>query len=178
MDFFQHTIADCCNQDHTLLISVMIHWFKWSLCTLNADVDLIDESISCNNIQQLLKAWCLSVPERHVQQQMRSLDPIICSTTYMINCDRPCTQTNFTSQSFIKTGISVIIFSAIWVNFLGCNISKEMVSTHFFLGCNISKQMVSTLGTIVLLKLKNKNQLKTNTNGTGSMQTRVYLTTR
>lgn len=166
MDFFQHTIADCCNQDHTLLISVMIHWLKWSLCTLNADVDLIDESISCNNIQQLLKAWCLSVPERHVQQQMRSLDPIICSTTYMINCDRPCTQTNLTSQNLkfsIKTGISVIIFSAIWVNFLGCNISK---------------QMVSTLGTIVLLKLKNKNQLKTNTNGTGSMQTRVYLTTR
>lgn len=166
MDFFQHTIADCCNQDHTLLISVMIHWLKWSLCTLNADVDLIDESISCNNIQQLLKAWCLSVPERHVQQQMRSLDPIICSTTYMINCDRPCTQTNFTSQNLkfsIKTGISVTIFSAIWVNFLGCNISK---------------QMVSTLGTIVLLKLKNKNQLKTNTNGTGSMQTRVYLTTR
>ena len=97
---------------------------------------------------------------------MRSLDPIICSTTYMINCDRPCTQTNFTSQNLkfsIKTGISVIIFPAIWVNFLGCNISK---------------QMVSTLGTIVLLKLKNKNQLKTNTNGTGSMQTRVYLTTR
>ena len=121
------------------------------------------------------------MPERHVQQQMRSLDPIMCSTTYMINCDRPCTQTNLASQNLkfsIKTGISVIIFSAIWVNDLGCNISKQMVSTHFFLGCNISKQMVSTLGTIVLLKLKNKNQLKTNTNGTGSMQTRVYLTTR